>query len=379
MVQRTYEIGNSNGTYWEKRSQNGVDTPKHLRDQGIFPVNPYTMSGDALRRNGGNLVDRFGNRLNSTTYFTNSFVSEDIGPASWPMEADVLNKLGEKWRDTDLNLGMYMSPEGRESIQMMITSLQKISNSARSLKKGDFGGFLRNLNELPAHARKRSARKFNQGDLSGSFLAAHLGWEPLIKDTYEASGLVSLKDKPHRITARKLGGRNTYLLNKENYPGTTYSVDKKTQVRITLEMTRAPTFTERFGLENPFLVAWELVPLSFVADYFLPIGNVIAAMGNVSAMYGSRGWRKSWTHYRTTTRIPRGTKMLTAWYEDYFMSTDIETVNSHRKFVRSVYTPSFTDPLKSLRVTMPKSVMKLSTLAALSHQRLLALEKRGSL
>jgi hypothetical protein len=375
MVQRTSEVGNPSGSYYEKKVQNGQDTPKHLRDRGIYTVNPYTMDSVALRRNDCLLVDQHGNPLNGTRYFTNSFISESVGPERWPMEADVLNKLGEKWRGTDLNLGMYMSPEGRESVQMMITSLQKISNSARSLKRGDFGGFLRNMNELPAHARKRSARKFNQGDLSGAFLSAHLGWEPLIKDAYEASGLVQLEDKPHRITARKLGGRDVDAYNIGNYPGSTFTVDKKVQVRLTLDMERTPTFAERFGLENPFLIAWELVPLSFVADYFLPIGSVIQAMGNVSMMYGSRGWRKAWSHYDYKVRMPKGVKALTAWWVDYYLSVDIETNVRSKKFNRSVYTPSFIDPLTSLRVTLPESVMKLATLGSLTHQRILSLKR----
>jgi hypothetical protein len=30
-----------------------------------------------------------------------------------------------------------------------------------------------------------------------------------------------------------------------------------------------------FGLTNPLIVAWELVPFSFVADWFLPIGKTL--------------------------------------------------------------------------------------------------------
>jgi hypothetical protein len=35
---------------------------------------------------------------------------------------------------------------------------------------------------------------------------------------------------------------------------------------------------ERLGLVNPLAVAWELVPLSFVFDWFLPVGDMLSAL-----------------------------------------------------------------------------------------------------
>jgi len=140
-------------------------------------------------------------------------------------------------------------------------------------------------------------------------------------------------------------------------------------------MTRKPTFSQRFGLDNPFLVAWELVPLSFVADYFLPIGRVIAGMGAVSALYGAKGWSKTYMHNRAKVMMPKGTKVLNLWYVDYYLKDELRHSYNIRKFNRARYTPSFSDPLKNLRITLPSSVMKLSTMGALLHQRLLSLRK----
>lgn len=375
MVVRNTSIGSPNGPYWERKSQNGSDTPFHLRKSGLWPVNPYVMEQESQIQNDTLVVDINGNPLNGTRYGTKSFVQLANGQPQYPAYADVLVKLREKWSGTDLNLGMYFSPEGRESVQMMTTLMLKMANGARSLKSGDFGGFIRNLNELPRSARKASARAFNQGDLSGSFLAAHLGWEPIIKDIYEASGLVDPKEVSHRISARKLGSLESYASNIASYPGTTFTSDKKVQLQLTLDMTRRPTFSQRFGLDNPFLIAWELVPLSFVADYFLPIGRVIAGMGAVSALYGAKGWSKTYMHNRAKISMPKGTKAFVAWWNQYYLRDDIHLVYNNRKFSRAVYTPSFSDPLKNLRVTLPGSVMKLSTMGALLHQRLLSLGK----
>lgn len=373
MVQRTHTVGNPNGAYWETLSQSGDDTPPHLRKRGLWPINKYSANREAQTQNFVSLYDQWGNRLNGGPYGVISFGGFSLNPPVLPQEADVINKLGDKWRNTDLDLGMYASPEGRESLGMMITGLQRFTNSARSLRRGDFGGFLRNLNELPRHARKASARKFNQGDLSGSFLAAHLGWEPLIKDVYNASqGVGDIRDKPHRITATKRG----FVTGSQTNPALKAQLTSDVFVKLALDITRPPTFAQRFGLDNPFRIAWELVPLSFVADYFLPIGSVVSAMGSVSALYGQRGFRKQLIKVVRKESYPPGSCAISAWYELYYNREEIRRYYSYTRFNRTPWTPSFQDPIKNLRVRLPTSVMKLGTLSALAHQHVLSLAKR---
>lgn len=58
-----------------------------------------------------------------------------------------------------------------------------------------------------------------------------------------------------------------YRVNQTNE----YSVRGKVRYRA-----RAADLPGRFGLLNPLSVAWELMPLSFVADWFLPIGSYLS-------------------------------------------------------------------------------------------------------
>lgn len=373
MVQKNYVVGDASTTYWERKTQNGDDTPYALRRRGKWPVNRYTLSQEAQTQNFVRLYDAYGNMLNYGPYNVLSFGGVNLQPAVLPTEASVISKLGDKWRNTDLDLGMYLSPEGRESISMMTSGLMKISNSARQLRRGDFGGFLRNLNELPRSSRRDAARKFNQGDLSGSFLAAHLGWEPVIKDIYSASqGIADITDKPHRITATKMGYVPYWSGGREGFK---YRVDQKVFVKLALDINRPPTFAQRFGLDNPFRIAWELATLSYVADYFLPIGSVIDAMGVTSALYGQKGFRKQLIFLDRQEEYPPGTCSMTIWYNRYSNREPIVRRYMQREFSRTPWTPGFTQPLRNLRVTLPSSIMKLSTMAALTHQRILSLSK----
>lgn len=381
MTDRTYNI--STPGYSEWRTQRGGNTPRYLREQGKWRDNSYTRVSGALLRGYSTLVHRDGSPDPSgISYSVNSYYYPQYPGVIWPAETDVLSKLSEKWRSTDLNLGMYLSPEGRESVTMMSSSLMKIVNATRHLRRRDFGGFLRNLNEMPRSARRASARKFNQGDLSGSFLAAHLGWEPLIKDIYTASqGFAEVPDKSNRITARRLGPQRTVTIDggmsdRPPIGDRRLAVAQKTQVRLILDVTKPPTFVQRFGMDNPFLIAWELVPLSFVADYFLPIGSVIENMGFISGVYGMKGWRKTYARLEYKTWFPPGTYCgKNRWNSPLYNKRLISETRIEMQASRTPWKPSFTDPFRSIQTKLPSSVMKLSTLAALAHQNILALRR----
>jgi hypothetical protein len=380
MVDKTYNITTPGYSEW--RSQKGGDTPRYLREQGKWSDNSYTRSSGALLRAYSTLAYSNGTPDPSgVSYSINSYYYPSYPGITWPAETDVLSKLSEKWRNTDLNLGMYLSPEGRESVSMMTSSLQKFVNATRSLRRRDFGGFLRNLNEFPRSARRTSARRFNQGDLSGSFLAAHLGWEPLLKDIYTASEGFTEPVRKGRIAARRLGPQRTVRIDggsstRPPIGDRKIAVAQKTQVRLILDVTKPPTFTQRFGMENPFLIAWELVPLSFVADYFLPIGSVIENMGFISGTWGMKGWRKTYARLEYKTWLSPGTYCNTdRWNNRLYNRNQISETRIEMEASRTPWKPSFSDPFRSIRTKLPQSVMKLSTLAALAHQNVLALRR----
>lgn len=296
-------------------------------------------------------------------------MSVNVQNPVYPSEALALSGLASKWRSTDLNVGMYLSPEGKESATMVGDSLLRLANSARALRRGDFGGFVRNLNSLPRSSRRASARRFEQGDVSGSFLAAHLGWEPLIKDVWNLSENIAPIPKRRRVSGGAKG-RYDLKLFQPYFTGYKFSKYSKAETRFLMEL-EPPTFAQRFGLDNPFMIAWGLKPLSFVADYFLPIGATIDALGFLGQNFKARGWRKQVAIYRYSSTVLAGADLG----QGTFVTVPATHSQSSLTYSRKPYVPSLLDPLRSLNVTVPESLMRISTLAALTHQRLLSLEK----
>lgn len=366
-------FGSSSNVYGESLIRDRYTTPFGLRRLGLWSELPYSRKAESMINPRVRSVRVSDGKAPVTTFAATlgPLLSPDGGAAAVPAEADVISKLAGKWRNTDLNLGMYMSPEGRESIEMVIGTMGKLSNAALHLKRGDFGGFCRNLNEMPRGSRRASARKFNQGDISGAFLAAHLGWSPLIKDIYTLTEGIDLKEKPVRISSSKAG---TPLKWRVVNPARATDIDigGKLRIKIMGDISRPPTFRSKFGLDNPFMIAWELVPLSFVADYFLPIGSVIDSMGFISTARFSRMWKKTFHDNYGSFVLPQGTVWSNGGVP--YRTTNPVTVYRHRReYNRSNYSLNFASPLRSMSVSLPTSVMRLGTMAALLHQRLRAL------
>lgn len=375
MTNRTSIVGQNSATsqYYEKLQQIGDDTPPALRLKGKWTENDYTVVREYQRQNA---VDLYRNGNPSDKKYSSKKVYLEAQSVVFrtdyqdPNFSDVISRLGEEWRGTSLNLAMYLSPEGRESAEMVYGSLLKLSNSARLLKRGDFGGALRNLRELPRRHRKRAADRFNQGDLSGSFLAMHLGWTPLIQDIYTASQPIKFSEKGKKISARKAATPATWY-HKNSDLNTITSAKRVGSVSLKGEIGRPPTWTEGLGLTNPFAIAWELVPLSFVADYFLPIGSTLDALGVISQARFNKLFKCTFRRTEISSTLPSGTLMLSP----YWKNTQPATLRiSKHSYTRTKHTLSFSDVLP-MKVTLPTSAIRLSTLAALTHQRILALRR----
>lgn len=375
MANGTYEIGSLAGTYYERQKKAGGVTPKALRDVGKFLDLRYNYESLAMTRNRSPYVDRFGIERFPGTYSTADSITGVVVVSKYapPIEAEVISRLANKWRNTDLNVGLLLSPEGRESIEMSIEAMQKICNATKSLKQGNFGGFMRHMNKMPRKHVRESHHKFQQGDISGAFLSAHLGWTPLIQDVYAGLNIDPPLERGTRIRVSRAGTPAVMTLQ---YPARADSVTLSKEGRVIFigDVSRPPNFAARFGLDNPFLTAWNLVPLSFVADYFLPIGSVIDSMGFISAARFSQLWRKEYTRENRKWSCPKQVRVNSPSYGPLYNRDTCVRFDYELIYERKPYVLNFADPLRSMRVKLPTSIMKLGTIAALTHQRILALK-----
>jgi hypothetical protein len=125
------------------------------------------------------------------------------------------------------------------------------------------------------------------------WLAYQYGWSPLLSDVYNAAERLSLKDglltDRYRYGAtgkaddKWIDVSNVVRQNLVSNCGLDLITSHENQVRV---KTRVDGYISsagwrtaaQWGLTNPINVAWELLPFSFVLDWFIPIGSYLSQL-----------------------------------------------------------------------------------------------------
>jgi hypothetical protein len=192
-------------------------------------------------------------------------------------------------------------------------TIHAIRHPLESLKKG-LSDYLR---AVPSRAEKRlggNARRMSRGKrskavgqaISGTYLEYANGWAPLVGDIDAAARTLAEHFTASGVSYRKIttSERETDEVHSQYYNpsnGTDFPVilvDRKdtfeNSVRITGEVAVHHTGSSSellnssgFTLGEFVPTAWELLPLSYVADYFFNIGDVLSSYAFLN---GSRTW-----------------------------------------------------------------------------------------
>lgn len=118
--------------------------------------------------------------------------------------------------------------------------------------------------------------------LGGAWLQGYYGWGSLASDAFSLDAALRSKvQEPLYITSTK-----TTKVSKRFGPNQTTgevqtAYDCRGLVKVGYKATIESEFArnaERWGLINPFTIAWELVPFSFCVDWIIPIGNTLSSL-----------------------------------------------------------------------------------------------------
>jgi len=201
-------------------------------------------------------------------------------------QLQLLSKLSSEIRGHDFNAGVFGGTL-HQTLGTLTGSASAFFGGFRALRHGDVESAMRSFARtisgeklLGQNAGKvfgwRRAKQLDGSEMAATLLAYRYGWEPLIKDVYEAAKYLEQQTQERQIRIRIRGPVQSSWLN-DPVAGASYSyVTRKTVKReLRVVYTEMLSKARSLGLTNPATIAWELIPYSFIIDWFIPIGQYI--------------------------------------------------------------------------------------------------------
>jgi len=186
-------------------------------------------------------------------------------------------------QDQSVNLGAAIG-EGYQTVKLFASTARQLANAIHAVKRGDMLGAANALGVPYAGSLKRKQRKTITSEVSKRWLELQYGWKPLLSDLY---GLLEFhanklyKAPRHKVSVSKSRKVNTTQL----VPGTDWETTNQYEDNYTCKLVAYFTIADEshhdlssLGLINPMAIAWELVPLSFVVDWAIPIGSYLSSL-----------------------------------------------------------------------------------------------------
>lgn len=171
--------------------------------------------------------------------------------------------------------------EARKTLKMLHETAQKLNALFRWFKGGGY----------------KTLKLYNQhvgtvNDVSNLWLQYKYGWMPLYSEIYQAMINISRPELNHFIVRAHSSHNSEHSVEDEDNSDfpliltflEQWTTESGCTMKADLSITNTALFNvQQLGLQNPLEVAWEVIPFSFVADWFLPVSNYLSML---TAMQG---------------------------------------------------------------------------------------------
>lgn len=185
------------------------------------------------------------------------------------------NKLNQRLWDSPIDLGVSLG-EYRETANLVAGSMVNAARLYRDIRKHPFKvakDVVSGVTKNPTAAAKAAAN---------AWLGYSYAVKPLMRDCWGAVEALTKglgADIPVHVVK---------VSHKESLSGDSSHLDRyhvhingsvKGTGRMIFYVDNPFTYTlDQLGVTNPFSLAWELIPFSFVVDWFLPVGNMLRSV-----------------------------------------------------------------------------------------------------
>lgn len=290
---------------------------------------------------------------------------------SWTSNAQLklLEKLLEKVKSHDFDLAVNLG-QMHQTVDLLSSNLRKLGLAALALKRGQFSAAARQLGAKPRGTRLKTT------DVSGRWLELQYGWLPLLGDSHEAAKAFEAISKGQRKQIYRTSYTLESIKNGSQSP-TLFDipyVERLTRY-IQYECAEELGVARQLGLLDPLSVAWELLPWSFVIDWFIPIGAYLDSVNQIPSLKG----RFLTTEVRRREALGRNLVGIKPafyalfgnnWDKPHFGGpTKIPMLRHKRLDITRTYSTSLSVPLPSVRLAGAIHGRRFWSAVSLAQQR----------
>lgn len=195
---------------------------------------------------------------------------------SQPTASELSGLLRAKVKDSNLNLAQSLA-EYRQTADLFYGLASDLVSTFRSLRSG------RGLKDIAKYFRKPRGKIVD--DVGNRWLQYQYGVRPLVNDIYGSCEALRKKLRDGQFNYVTVS-RDVKQDEVQKWPSSSNPVAKaycqihhRCTIRSRYKITAAAVKQlSEVGITNPALLAWELIPYSFVVDWLFPVGNWLASL-----------------------------------------------------------------------------------------------------
>lgn len=229
------------------------------------------------------------------------------------------SRLANAVRGHSFNLAVNVA-QSRQLVDMVVSNLGKLGRSILALKRGDFATAARQLG-----ARPRASRLV-PSDVSGRWLELQYGWLPALSDTFEAAKAYEELTKDNRKTTIRASAKDSEVFNTVVGGIAASEMRQIRRVIYTYELSEQLSTQRSLGLADPLSVIWEIIPYSFVVDWFIPIGTYLDTLSILPTLQGR--WMKTIVREHLAFESLKWTQDMPAFIGGIGLCTKVEYLGS---------------------------------------------------
>lgn len=241
-----------------------------------------------------------------------------------PERAAVVNKAYAKLvaeLGAQADMGTFLV-EGREAVSTIVTRANQLTDAYKHLRKGNLAKAFRSLGVRRPPTKTKWTRP---KDASAIWLEYWMHWAPLVGDVFSATQVLVKDPPPVKISgsgATSYQGviKSTSSSSREFW---FYSGQAFCKQGCKVKVSNPNTYlAAQLGLLNPAGTLWNVIPFSFIADWFGSVGDVLSSIDDFYGMsvldaYTTLYSRCSSSCDRSRNTGPNGSWETLDWSKNY--------------------------------------------------------------